>query len=74
MDYTPHIRKVFKDALFEDWMNDDDWEELEKEILQQAGTSYEEMSKQIETGINNGHSLEFQLGVINKMLNASKHE
>jgi hypothetical protein len=44
-----------------------DWQELESEMLKQVGTSYEEMSKQIEVGIKNGASLDMQLYMIKKL-------
>jgi hypothetical protein len=67
MDYTPQLQKAFKEALYEDWMDEEDWQELESEMLKQVGTSYKEMSKQIEVGIKNGASLDMQLNMIKKL-------
>jgi hypothetical protein len=67
MDYTPQLQKAFKEALYEDWMEEEDWQELESEMLKQVGTSYAEMSKQIEVGIKNGASLDMQLSMIKKL-------
>jgi len=71
MKHKNEIDALLKELLYEDWMNDKDWKELEQQIpglLKKAGTSYEEMSDEIDTGIANGLSLESQMAIIKQLL------
>ena len=63
-DYTPQIKEALKSIAKKDWMDDNDWNEMEQEIFKTLGISYESMSEQIQIGIDNGHSLEAQLELL----------
>lgn len=68
VDYTPQIKDWFKSVVKKDWMDDNDWDEMEQEIFKTLGISYETMSEQIQIGIDNGHSLETQLELLKKLV------
>ena len=63
-DYTPQIKEALKSIAKKDWMDDNDWNEMEQEIFKTLAISYESMSEQIQIGIDNGHSLEAQLELL----------
>lgn len=62
------LKSIFKDAFFEDWMDAEDWNEFEKEFLKSSNISYEEMEKDIKKGLDNGHSLQYQLELVKEIL------
>ena len=68
IDYTPQIKEALKSIAKKGWMDDNDWNEMEQEIFKTLGISYESMSKQIQIGIDNGHSLETQLELLKKLV------
>ena len=67
-DYTPQIKEAIKSIARKDWMDDNDWEEMEQQIFNTLGISYESMSEQIQIGIDNGHSLEMQIELLKKLV------
>jgi hypothetical protein len=66
--YKSQIQEVLKKHFFESWMDDDDWSDFEKELFLETNTSYLQMSEQIDEGIKNGHSLEYQIELIVNLL------
>lgn len=66
MDYTQEAKNIVKDLFHEDWMNPKEWSKMEEIILNNI--TYEFLAQQIEEGIKNGYSLQFQKHVISKFL------
>tara|TARA_R110000868_G_scaffold119513_5_gene317265 strand:+ start:7224 stop:7436 length:213 start_codon:yes stop_codon:yes gene_type:complete len=62
------VENILKEALVESWMDDDDWKEFLKQIETQLQISVESLVADIEVGISNGYTLEYQLDVARKML------
>ena len=72
-DYSEQIEQHIKELFYEDWMHDEDWQTLLKELREKVPEfTNENMSKQIQIGIDNGHSIEFQFELSKKMLTKYK--
>lgn len=67
-------QKELEDILIKlrpDWMySNEDWEEYKDLLFKATGLSIEGLSDNIQNGIKNGYSLEFQLKLINDLLNS----
>ena len=72
MKYQKEIDSLVRELIYDSWMNEDDYKEVEKECMSKMPNLKEQLSKDLETGINNGHSLEYQLELSRKVLKALK--
>lgn len=61
MENVQIVKNLFRELFFESWMSETDWAEVEADLLRQSNTSYEEMAKDIETGVQNGYSVDYQV-------------
>ena len=66
MKYQAEINKMFEDALRDPWDDDETWDEIKAEM--EAKFNFEQMEKDIDTGIKNGYSLEYQLNLCKDIL------
>lgn len=60
------ILSIFE-AMFEPWMDDGDKAELMAMSLQATGKTLEDMDEDLETGLQNGYSIEFQVELCRKL-------
>ena len=68
MKYENEIESVLQRNFRKEWMSDEDWE-MFKNLLKDNGVSVEQMSEEIEKGVENGVSVEVQMILINNLLN-----
>lgn len=68
MKYENEIERILQHNFRKGWMSDEDWQ-MFKDLLKDNGVSIENMSKEIEIGVENGISLDAQLMIIQKVLN-----
>lgn len=62
LDYVDAAKAMVLEVFREDWMDDDEWNQMENAILQIM--SYEKMSDDIATGVANGHPVEEQVAQV----------
>lgn len=68
MKYQKEINSLARELIYDSWMDEDDYKEVEKEFMLQIPDFKEQLSKDLETGISNGHSLEYQIELSRKVL------
>lgn len=68
MKYKKEVEELLKELFFESWMDDDDWVEFLQETQRVGGISIGDISKDIETGVKNGYSIERQIEILRQIL------
>ena len=58
MEYKKEIIKFLSSVLREDWMNEEEWNELLSSI------DIEQLNKDLEVGLSNGYSIEEQFNIL----------
>mgnify|MGYP000971279028 CR=1 FL=1 len=71
MKYEKEIDQFLRDIIYEDWMNDEDYNEVITETFKQLGTNKENLSDDIDIGIKNGYSIEIQFALVKRVLNVA---
>ena len=69
MKYEKEIDQLLHDLFYDDWMRDDDYNQIISEILKEANTSKQELSDQLEIGLENGYSIDNQIKLLKASLN-----
>lgn len=65
MTYEKEIDQLIRESFFEDWMDEDDYNELISVIFDK--TRKEDLNSAIEEGVANGYSVEFQINILKSM-------
>jgi hypothetical protein len=71
MKYEKEIDQFLRDIIYEDWMDEEDYNEVITETFKQLGTNKEKLSSDIEIGIKNGYSIETQFALVKRVLNVA---
>lgn len=70
MIYNVEIDNFLREIIYEPWMSEDDYNEIITDAFIKMNTTKEKLSDDIQTGIDNGYSLDLQFSIIRKALNA----
>lgn len=71
MKYEKEIDQFLRDIIYENWMNEEDYNEVITETFKQLGTNKEKLSSDIEIGVKNGYSIETQFALVKRVLNVA---
>ncbi len=71
MKYEKEIDQFLRDIIYEDWMNEEDYNEVINETFKLLGTNKEKLNDDIEIGIKNGYSIETQFALVKRILNVA---
>lgn len=65
--YKEELLNFLSEMFREDWMDDSDWEEF-IHFIEIQGVSLDKMLNDIEIGIKNGYSIDYQFDLLRKIL------
>ncbi len=68
--YLTELTELLRDLLYESWMDEDDYREVEQETLKQLNISYVTLSDELQKGVDNGYGIEFQFDLIRNKIKA----
>lgn len=66
--YEKEIDKMLKDLLFENWMDEEDFQEILKLTFEKLGITKRKLSDDIEIGVKNGYSVEYQTELFKRIV------
>ena len=69
MKYSQEIDDLLRYILYEDGMDEDEYKKHVENVLGVNCVSKQLLSDQIETGVKNGHSVEFQISLLKNLSN-----
>ena len=70
--FQDEINSFLKEQFYESWMDEDDWVMFLDELENQSGTSIQSLSKDLQVGLKNGHSIEKQFELVRVVLKNSR--
>jgi flagellar biosynthesis protein FlhB len=62
--YEKEINKFLRDLFYENWMTEDEFNEIISESFKRLNTNIEKLNNDIEIGIKNGYSIETQFELV----------
>lgn len=68
MDKREKLNKLLEDLFREDWMDDEDWSEIQILYKQKTGIDVNELLRQVEIGEKNGYTIDEQLIILKEYL------
>lgn len=72
MKYEKEINQLLKEELYEDGMSDKEFNEIQQAIFDDVGIDKEVMDIQIQTGLEDGYSMEEQLKLVRGVIRLGK--
>ena len=69
MKYEQEIDDLLRYILYKEGMEEDEYKKHVEFVLSVNGISKKLLSDQIETGVKNGHSVEFQISLLKHLSN-----
>lgn len=69
MKYAQEIDDVLRYIFYEEGMDENEYKTHVDSVLMINGISKQLLSEQIEVGVKNGHSVEFQIWLLKNLLN-----
>jgi len=67
IEYKKEIDLVLRGLFFEDWMDEEDYNELIQTAISEGLISYQKLSDDIKIGIKNGYSVEEQIKIVERV-------
>jgi hypothetical protein len=67
-DYEKIVKDFMRKHTKQQWMSESDFEEFLNELQSVSGTTIESMANDLKQGVKNGHSVDFQLSLLEKIL------
>jgi hypothetical protein len=67
-DYEKIVKDFMRKHTKEQWMSESDFEEFLNELQSISGITIESMANDLKQGVKNGHSVDFQLNILEKIL------
>ena len=67
MKYIKEAKEIFEIMFKEEWMDEDDFNEIEDVLLKEMKTDYVALSNLIEDGVKKGYSVKFQKEIAHKV-------
>ena len=64
MKYEKEIDQLLKELIYQNWMNDSDYNEVLSDIFKELNITKEKLCLDIEVGVNNGYSMDYQFKLI----------
>lgn len=61
MKYEKEIDQFLRDVIYEDWMNEEEYQEVLVEAMEQLGLSKKIINDNLEIGVLNGYPVQMQL-------------
>lgn len=62
--FQHEINTFLKEIFYESWMDENDWVMFLDELEKQSGVSIKSLSKDLQVGLKNGHSIEKQFELV----------
>lgn len=68
MKYEKEIDILLREILYEDWLTEDEYNEIISDAFKKMAITKEKLSNDIEIGVQNGYSIEYQFSLIKQVL------
>ncbi len=73
MKYEKEIDLLLREVIYDDvWMNEDDYQQAVELVLKETNMTKEVLSDQLQTGCDNGYSIEQQFHIIKEVFKKYK--
>ncbi len=69
MKHEKEINRLLHDLFYDEWMSDSEYEQIVNQILKAANTSKQDLSRQLQIGLDSGYSIENQIKLVKATLN-----
>lgn len=69
--YEKELTQILREGLYETWMTEDEYQECLRLTLSVMNTDIQKLSDQVQIGVDNGHSAEFQMKLIKQLMKKS---
>jgi len=66
--YEKEINQFLRNLFYENWMTEDEFNEIISESFKRLNTNIEKLNNDIEIGIKNGYSIETQFELVKNFL------
>lgn len=68
MKYEEEIDTILRELLFEEWMTDDEYNDVISLTFEKIGKTKEDLSNDLDFGVKNGYPIKLQLDILKEIL------